>query len=223
MITVFLNIISHPIILMVVAIFSLISSFFFAKSKGRSFSILVSLFLLVFGVFNFAWGHHLSQYLINRHGVEAVGVLIAVEDVAFVDHQQPVMRYNLLIKTDSNEVIEVYFLNSDSDLHPLLKTDFSNFSIGKEFRLKYMENDPMFFTIFSEVQVGYSKNAVCNQVVYQLNEAMAKLKFDPQNERFQDDFALLLLQYEREDCYTNQATLEYYQDTFKRLNVEMWL
>ncbi|EKQ57646.1 MULTISPECIES: hypothetical protein [unclassified Clostridium] len=126
------------------------------KLKLPTFICSFIIFSLCF--LNFFAGHLLTNFLIDKFGVNGQGVVEDISQTSNLYNDEPVLRYNVNIKQNNNDTISTYCLTSDFNIaHTDSLNEYSFPQPGIKFNVRFIKEYPRAFVIIANDDSEYSK------------------------------------------------------------------
>lgn len=152
-----------------------------ALTKGSSILLLITLLVFIFG-------SDFANKLIYDHGQFGEGIVIEKNETGDMYNQEPVIRYEALIKTTKGKTVQTSFDSDDFNLYP----DSDNASrypeVGLPFTVKHLEENPKVFIIVTDDDSSYGANLRCADLLKNLKAAKSKLDFNPDDDAFKKQY-----------------------------------
>lgn len=165
-------------------------------TKGSSLLLLVTLLIFIFG-------SEFANKLIYDHGQFGEGIVIEKNETGDMYNQEPVYRYETLIKTIKGETVQTIFDSDDFNLYP----DSDNASrypdVGLPFTVKHLEENPRVFIIITDDKSSYVTDLRCSELLKKLKAAKSKLEFSPNDEAFKNQYQKYNKAYLSGECAKN--------------------
>jgi hypothetical protein len=165
-----------------------IISIFFPK---RAVSIFVILFLGYLA--NIFMGHFVTNYLLERFGDKGEGMVVAIDNTSSTYNDQPVMKYEVMLKSDNQKPVSTYFLSSDFNIvHQKSWNEYVYPSTGIRFNVYYLKGYPRAFVIIADDGSDYAKGLESDQDLEEISRLQNQLKMDPDNDDIRNKLNNLL-------------------------------
>lgn len=194
-----------PLIFVVIGLFVLRKQFAAsirsARSDGRDvplfgriahilvwLAIGLSSSILLFSFINILRPHAIDSGLIYGMGHFADAKVLNQEGTSSTHNDEPVSLFNVLYRTEKGEMIETYFYSTDFNIYPTANSvDYPE--PGETFRVAYLPNFPDTFVILTEAESPYIKNNRCGDLRVELQKAINRREFEPDNEQYAQQLA----------------------------------
>ena len=166
---------------------------------------------LIFSILNIIIGPMVNAQFLNKFGVLADAVITDVEGTNTMYNEEPVMRFNTLIRKQDGSSHETSFTSMDFNSYPSSFKGFRIPSPNVEFKVKYIPGAESNFVIMAEMDSEFSNSARCTDLLMNIGVAQNKLNFDEENEKYQLELEEQVKLYLNADC-GNKALDKYYQE-----------
>ncbi len=188
--------------------------FLYLFRKGKTNTI-IAFAILFFSIANIIIGPMVNAQFLNKYGVLGEGVVVDVERTNTTYNEEPVMRYNTLIRKQDGTSFETSFTSMDFNTYP---NSFKGFRIpppGVEFKVKYVPGAESNFVIMAEEDSQFSNTSRCNDLLMKIGTTQNKLKFDETNENYKKELETHVQAYLNANC-GNDALDTYYRDLIEK-------
>ncbi|MDS0527410.1 hypothetical protein NNC19_17095 [Clostridium sp. SHJSY1] len=150
---------AHPIISMLAMIFiGFAGAVLAAVTNRRKLSHFVIILFPLYMINLFA-GHFLTNALLENYGEKGEGIVVSSNETSDLYNDQPVWRYDVMLKSGNEEPISTYFLTSDFNI--IHKESFNEYrypSKGIRFNVWYLKKYPKAFVIIANDDSEYAKS-----------------------------------------------------------------
>nr|WP_299171255.1 hypothetical protein [uncultured Allomuricauda sp.] len=150
-------------------------------TKGSSLLLLLTLLIFIFG-------SEFANKLIYDHGQFGEGIVIEKEETGDMYNQEPVYRYETLIKTSNEETVQTSFDSDHFNLYPDSDNTNRYPEVGLSFTVKHLEGNPKVFIIVTDDDSSYGANLRCADLLKNLKATKSKLDFNPDHDAFKKQY-----------------------------------
>lgn len=115
-------------------------------------------------------------------GDSGEGMVVDISRTSDLYNDAPVFRYNVMIKSNAEEVVSTYFLTYDFNI--VHKESFNKYNypqIGVKFNVKFLKEYPKAFVIIADDNSDYSKALKRSKDSKEIASLKNQLKIDPNN------------------------------------------
>jgi hypothetical protein len=146
----------------------------------RIIPITIILFFVLF--FNIFTGHVITNYLLEHFGDKGEGMVVAISETSNIYNDQPVMKYEVMLKSDKQKPVTTYFLSDDFNIiHQKSWNEYVYPSPGIRFNVYYLKQYPRAFVIIANDDSDYARSLECYKDVEEISRLQNQLKMDPDN------------------------------------------
>lgn len=173
---------SHPIIsfLTMLCIGLLLVALAAVMKRRKLVYLAIPLFPLY--MVNLFAGHFVTNALLEHFGEKGQGMVVASKQTSDLYNDQPVWRYDVMIKSGNEKPVSTYFLTSDFNIiHTDSFNEYRYPSEGTRFNVLYLKRYPKAFVIIADDDSEYAKNLRQYKRSEEINRLKNQLKMDPQN------------------------------------------
>lgn len=191
----------------------------FINSKKKKIIINLVSALLIWGVlFVFFFGSNFTNKQIYKYGETGEGVIIERNATGDLYNEEPILQYEVLIKTKTGESLETIFESHDFNLYPDSAGVFDYPANGVAFNVRYLNKKPSAFVIITDDNSKYAKQLQCAEKLKMLNKARSKHDFEPANLDYKKEYGKVIDSYLKSACAENSSVREYYLRQKLKLN-----
>ena len=168
-------------------------------------------------MFVFFFGSNFTNRQIYKYGETGEGVIIERNATGDLYNEEPILQYEVLIKTKTGESLETSFKSHDFNMYPEPEGGFNYPSNGVAFNVRYLTGNPEAFVILTNDDSMYAQQMICAEKLKVLNKAKSKHDFEPANPKYRDEYSEAIDSYLKSECVENSSVREYYmQQKLKR-------
>nr|WP_299338505.1 hypothetical protein [Allomuricauda sp.] len=167
-------------------------------SRASSFLLLISLLILIFG----------SEYtngLIYDYGQIGEGVIVDKGKTGDVYNEEPIIRFQTLIKTTAGATVQTTFDSNHFNLYPSLEDSYAYPDVGSSFTVKHLKRNPKVFVIVTNDDSPYASDLRCSELFRKLRAAKSKLDFNPDDEEFRRQYESYAEAYFSSHCNKQES------------------
>jgi hypothetical protein len=109
-------------------------------------------------------------------------MVVAGSQTSDIYNDQPVWRYDVMIKSGNEEPVSTYFLTSDFNIvHTESFNEYYYPAEGTRFNVWFLNKYPRAFVIIADDNSEYAKSLQRAKVIKEINRLKNQLKMDPKN------------------------------------------
>nr|WP_298995919.1 hypothetical protein [uncultured Allomuricauda sp.] len=144
-------------------------------------------------------------------------MMVDRENTGDLYNEEPIIRYDVLIKAENGETMEMSFESNDFNLYPKPAGSFNYPLHGETFNVRYLETNPEAFVIVTDDNSHYSKQSKCEKMLRELNNSKNKHGFDSENTSFRENYRKAIANYLEFDCIEDSQTKGFYIQEMSKL------
>ncbi|WP_222982816.1 hypothetical protein [Flagellimonas meishanensis] len=181
------------------------------SSSMRKFINWIAALLMLSSILIFIFGSDFTNLLVHQYGQIGEGLVIDKAETGDMYNEEPIVQYDVLIKTKDGEMVKTTFKNTDFNLYPTPDGGYSYPPQGVAFTVKYMESGPETFIIITDDNSEYATKKTCAEQLRKLNIAKSQYDFAPDNASYREDYLRAIELYLQLKCANNSSVIDFYE------------
>ncbi|WP_422858305.1 hypothetical protein ACOKFD_12965 [Flagellimonas sp. S174] len=187
-----------------------------SKPKETVMTLIITPFIWAI-VLIFFFGTDYVNKQIYTYGKMGEGMMVDRENTGNLYNEQPIIRYEMLIKAENGEMVETSFESNDFNLYPKPDGSFNYPLNGETFNVRYLDKNPEAFVIVTDDNSRYSKQSKCEKMLRELKNSRNKRGFDIDNASFKENYRKAIANYLESDCIEDSQTKDFYIQEMSKL------
>ena len=184
--------------------------FFLFIFRGGKIRKTFGALLLIYGIINIIIGPMINAKFLNEFGTLADGMVTGIFKTSTLYNEEPVYRYETLIRKPDGSSLETSFTSMDFNVYPASTKGIRLPTAGVQFKIKYVPGAESNFIIMADERSEFVDQQECMTLLANIAQAESKLGFDSENENYKNLLRTNIEQYINIDC-GNQFLKDHYK------------
>jgi hypothetical protein len=166
------------------------------KIRNRYIELVITLFIIY--IFSIFFGSFIINPFLEEYGEKGEGIIVDISQTSNMYNEQPVLRYNVIIKSADSKIYSTYFFSNDFNVSPSESwNSYAYPPAGKKFNVWYLKEKPRVFVIIANDDSEYCKWLNKIKIAKEINKLRYKLKMDQENIELKKQLESLLNDYNK--------------------------